>query len=397
MSHAPNGKLKSVFLVGFFLTIALSLTGYIDSSFAEKYVNLKTVGILFSLGSMAAIAYLAYLPKILGKLGTTRTFHLTSIIYLLSVLGMLYTGTPIIFKALFIVYLASGIGIYFVIDVLIEHFSRTGATGNVRGVSLVIYNIAYLIGPLLAGMILKNNSFELVYLLAGIFIIIMILVYARDLEKVRFHSHHNGKSLWRNFLRLSKNKDLFHGYLVSLALAFFFSWMAIYTPIYLREFMGFGWDKIGAIFAIMHIPYIILDLPIGRFLDRCSCEREFITLGFVVIGISTMALALIGSASFIFWAIGLALTRVGASFVQVGSESYFFKRVTDEDSDMIAGFRNATPVAYIIGPLVATLFLSFASYNALFVILGAIMLVCTTVSLALKNQYVRKHLANAHK
>ncbi len=396
MFNGTASKLKSVFLVGFFLTIALSLTGYVDSSFAEKYVNLKTVGILFSLGSTAAIAYLAYLPKILGRLGTTKTFHLTAIVYLLSVLGMLYTGTPIIFKILFIVYLATGIGIYFVIDILIEHFSRSKTTGNIRGVSLVIYNIAYLIGPLLAGIILKSNSFKLVYLLAGIFIIIMILVYARDLEKISFHSHHNGKSLWRNFLRLSKNIELLQGYLVALALAFFFSWMAIYTPIYLREFMSFGWDKIGAIFAIMHIPYIILDLPIGRFLDKCSCEREFITLGFVIVGISTMSLALIGFPSFTLWAIGLGLTRVGASFIQVGSESYFFKRVTDKDSDMIAAFRNATPVAYILGPLVATLFLSFSSYKGLFVILGLIMLVCTLLSLSLRNHYGSKHLSHTH-
>lgn len=397
MQSLQTSKLKSVFLVGFFLTIALALTGYVDSSFAEKYVRLETVGILFSLGSMAAIAYLAYMPKILERLGTTKVFHLTSIIYLLSVLGMLRTESALLFQALFIIYLAAGIGIYFVIDVLIEHFSHNKMTGNVRGISLVIYNFAFLLGPLLAGIILKNNSFELVYLLAGISIIIMTLVYAKDLEEVKFRSHHNGKSLWRNFLRLSKDRPLFYGYLVALALAFFFSWMAIYTPVYLFESIGFGWDKIGAIFAIMHIPYIVLDLPIGRFLDKCSCEREFITLGFVIIGISTALLAFIQSADFLVWAAGLALTRVGASFVQVGSESYFFKRVTDRDSDMIAVFRNASPVAYILGPLIATLFLSFVSYNSLFVILGAIMLVCTGVSLSLKNHHVRKSLPHAHK
>lgn len=377
-------KLKSVFVVGFFLTVALSLTGYIDSSFVGTRVSLERVGLLFSLGSGAAIIFLAYLPKLLERVGTTRAFHIAGLAYLVSVICMLQTSHALLFQALFVVYMASGIGLYFILDMLIEHFSKSGTTGTTRGLWLVIYNVGYLIGPLIAGLVADTDRFELVYLLAGLCIITMMLIYARDLEDVVFRSHHNGKSLLRNMLRLSKRTTLWPGYAASFALAFFFSWMAIYTPIYLHEFMGFDWATIGGIFAIMHIPYITLELPIGHLIDRCRCEDRIVAAGFAIIALTTASLALIENTDFAIWAIGLALTRVGASLVQVGSESNFFKHISDKDADMVAVFRNATPVAYLVGPLLGTLALTVVSYQGMFVVLGGIMLVCTSISLWLK-------------
>ena len=385
MFNGEAKRLRSVFLVGFILTIAISLTGYLDSSFLSKYVRIEKVGLLFSVGSLASIFLLSRLPKLISKIGTPGVFYLNSLAYLTSILGMLNTGNSKIFELLFVTYLASGISIYFIIDILIEHFSKNGSTGNTRGFYLAIYNLAYLIGPLLAGILLKNNSYELVYLLAGVFIIIMTLVYIRDLEKVETQIEIKKTSFWKNLVKLSKNKDIFYTYMASFMLNFFFSWMSIFMPIYLNKFIGFGWDKIGAIFAIMHIPYITLEIPIGKIADKLKCEKQIISIGLVIIGISTALISKISGPNFILWMIGLMATRTGASFVQVGTESYFFKKVTEKDSGLIAVFRNASPVAYIIGPAIATILLSVVSYGDLFIILGAIMIFGVIPSMKIKN------------
>lgn len=380
MFSASAKNLRSIFLVGFLLTIALALTGYLDSSFIGTYVSLKKVGLLFSLGSFVSIALLALIPRFVGKLGVGGVFHMAALAYLVSILGMLYTESSLLFQALFVIYIAAGVGIYFCIDMLIEHFSINGSTGNTRGFYLAIYNLAYLVGPLLAGMLLKNNTFEMVYLMAGVFIIMMSLVYMRDFGSLMFRPVSKAGSFWRSFLRLSKNRDLRKVYFISLMLSFFFSWMSIYVPIYMNQFIGLGWDQIGAIFAIMHIPYVTLEIPFGRLADRCRCERELISAGLIITGLSTMLLATVTENSFLIWAVLLVITRIGASMIQVSVESYFFRRVTGKDSGLIAVFRNAGPVAYILGPLVATIFLAFVSYQYLFIILGIIMIGVVSVS-----------------
>lgn len=381
------GSLRSVFVIGFLLTVALALTGYIDSSFLGLYVNVKVVGVLFSLGSLASIIFLSYLPDILKSVGVRGVFHLTGFIYLLSVLGMLNFEMPIFFGLFFILYIASGYGLYFTIDVMLEGMSEKKTVGITRGIYLAIYNLAYLVGPLLAGILLKNNSFKLIYLIAGIFVIIMFLVFIKDLEKIEIPPSHRRFHFSRIVKRFFKSKNLYWVYLTSLMLSFFFSWMAVYTPIYLHNFLGFDWQQIGTMFAIMHIPYITLEVPIGRLADKFRCEKKIIAFGFLIIGLATIGLGVFADGSFWSWTIGLLLTRVGASFVQVGNESYFFRHVNGDDSHMIALYRNAPPMAYIIGPAIGTLVLSFTNYNNLFIVLGIIML--SVVFFASRLKHVR--------
>lgn len=382
----PRAKqLRSVFLIGFLLTLALALTGYLDSSFIATLVDVKKIGLLFSLGSCAAIGGLALLPRFLTRFGLSGVFHLTVLLYLGSILGMVNTAEPLLFQALFIVYLTAGIGIYFAIDILLEHYARNRGEGRVRGMYLSIYNLAYLLGPLVAGMLLRNNSFELVYLLAGFIVIIMFAIYLSRLDRVKFENHHHGLSFLRNIGRLLKNPDLRNVSIGSFSLSFFFSLMSIYTPIYLNQFIGFDWGEIGAIFSLMHVPYIALEPILGRLADQMHCERELLSIGFIIIGVFTGILSFITSGNIYVWALALALTRVGASLVQVGTESYFFKKITPDDADLIALYRNSSPLAYIAGPLVATLILALATYQHLFIILGVLMIGVTAVTLRIRN------------
>lgn len=379
------GSLRSVFVIGFLLTVALALTGYIDSSFLGLYIDVKMVGILFSFGSFASIIFLSYLPDILKSVGVRGVFHLTGFVYLLSVLGMLNFEMPIFFGLFFILYIASGYGLYFTIDMMIEGLSKKKNTGITRGIYLAIYNLAYLVGPLLAGMLLKNNSFKLIYLIAGIFVIIMFLVFIKDLEKIQIPPSHRKISFSHILKRFLRSKNLFNVYITSLMLSFFFSWMAVYTPIYLHEFLGFDWQQIGTMFAIMHIPYVTLEVPIGRLADKYHSEKKIIAVGFLIVGLATIGLGIFADGSFVSWTIGLVLTRIGASFIQVGNESYFFRHVKADDSHMIALYRNASPMAYIIGPIIGTLVLSFTNYNNLFIVLGIIMLAVLFFAARLKH------------
>lgn len=378
-------KLRSVFLVGFLLTIALALTGYLDSSFVGEFVSIGSVGILFSAGSLASMVFLAYLPRLLNKFGIAGVFQSASIVYLLAILGMINTARPAIFQVLFIAYIASGIGIYFAIDLLLEHFSRRSGEGRIRGVYLSVYNLAYLLGPLFAGLILQQGTFDLVYLLAGMFIIIMLGVYLKNLKQIKFESHHRGLSFLKNIGRLMKNRDLRNAAISSFSLSFFFSLMAIYTPIYLNQFIGFDWREIGFIFSMMHIPYIALEPMLGRIADQFRCERELLSVGLVIIGVFTIIIGFITSTELFIWVLALSLTRVGASFVQVAGESYFFKKIEPDDADMIALYRNSSPLAYIVGPAVATAILAFTNYKNLFIILGLIMISVLFFSLRIRN------------
>jgi MFS family permease len=66
-------------------------------------------------------------------------------------------------------------------------------------------------------------------------------------------------------------------------------------------------------------------------------------------------------------------------------DTYFFKRVNVKDMQVINLFRNTTSLAYIIGPLAATIILIFWSYRELYVLTGLLMIASIFFALRIKD------------
>jgi MFS family permease len=150
--------------------------------------------------------------------------------------------------------------------------------------------------------------------------------------------------------------------------------MVIYTPIYLHEHLGLAWDTIGLMFTIMLSAFVILQTPLGYLADRILGEKEILVGGFLVMGLSTLIFGTANLALFSLSGIAILLfiTRIGASTIEVATESYFFKHIAQSDATCVGFFRNTYPIAYIIGPLLASALLQFIPIQSLFTILGIV-------------------------
>ena len=161
--------------------------------------------------------------------------------------------------------------------------------------------------------------------------------------------------------------------------------MVVYMPIHLHDHIGFDWPTISIIFTIMLLPFILFEIPAGRIADKWCGEKELLSAGFIVTALFTMVIPFILIPSFIIWTAILFMTRVGASVVEISTESYFFKHVEGNDADIISFFRMARPLAYIAGPIVAMIALNFLPFQYIFLVLGIIMFFGLKYSLALKD------------
>jgi MFS family permease len=151
--------------------------------------------------------------------------------------------------------------------------------------------------------------------------------------------------------------------------------MVVYTPMYLHEVHGIGFPTIGVMFTIMLVAFVIFQYPIGRLIDLVHHEREFLQAGVVIMAVTTFLFGYsLTESNILILALILFGTRVGASIIEVVSEGYFFRSVSDSDAEIISLFRSTTPLAYLIAPLIATIVLAFTTYNMLFMILGGIIL-----------------------
>jgi MFS family permease len=413
-SEDKNKTVKILYFVSFFTSFHYALVAYINSSYLANFIAEGKIGFLYSLGSILTILTIPNLSKVLKKIGQFKTVLSALFINLISILTLAATASPALkvatsfpltdgnvfvdnFNSLtpwvpllaigsFLMFQISLVLNYILLDIYLKEFSKKSETGSDRGWFLLAINSAFVLSPFLVGMIItgQDDGFWKIYLISSLFIFLALTVVFSKLRDVKDIEYHNPPFL-QTAKKVANNKNILSIYLSSFLLSFFYSWMVIYTPIYLHENIGFDWSEIGTIFSIMLTAFVILQLPLGKIADKYLGEKEILTIGFLIMAISTGLLSFIDSKSLITWSIALFMTRVGASAIEIMNDTYFFKKVKAEDTDIISFYRNANPVAYIVGPTLASLILYFIDYKYLFLVLGAITLSGTIFSLRIKD------------
>lgn len=375
---------KIIYLAGFLLSLPVALTSYINSSVLERYASENFLGIIYVVASILTILSMFKMSRILTRLGNRATTLLFSVLLLLSLIFLTFSETPHIIITAFIVYFISSNFILESLDIFIEDFSKGSPVGGIRGLYLTINSLAWVVAQLISGSIIAKSSLQGIYLISALFtalVCIMFMTFLRDFKDPEYKKIPVLKTL--SVFR--KNKNILKIYFINLILKFFFAWMIIYTPIYLHEHIGFDWGNIGIIFSIMLLPFILLDYPLGKLSDKIG-EKKMLIVGFCIISISTLIIPLFTDKNLYLWAFILFATRVGAATIETMSENYFFKSVNEESVDILSFFRNATPLSFIIAPLLAMPVLLFTpSFKYLFFILSIIMLLGLLISIRLKD------------
>ncbi len=379
-----NKKNYAIYVLGFLFSIQVAFPAYINSTFLNQYASEKFVGILYAVGSIITIFILAVIPYFLRKFKNYRVILTLSIAEVILLIGLAIFKTIFLLAPIFIVILVIINIIYFNLDIFLENNTNDDQTGSIRGSYLTTMNIAWVISPMLAGLLLVNGGYWKIYIISAMFMAIfagMLIYFFRNFEDTVY----DRVPFWNTFSQVWKNKNIHKIFISNFILKFFYSWMVIYTPIYLHKTIGFNWSEIGVMFTIMLLPFILLEIPIGKLADSKWGEKEFLSIGFIIMALSTGALTFITGSNFILWTSVLFLARVGASMVEIMTETYFFKQINDSDANILGFFRNTRPLAYIIAPIIAFIFLSFFDQKYLFLVLGVIIFMGLKYSLTLKD------------
>lgn len=366
-------KIKIVFLVGFLFSFHLAITSYINSTFLSNFLKEQKVGLIYALASASAIVALLLMPRVLKRTGSYIFLLSVSLLSALSLFLISFAESTLGIVLLFIFYFTLNNLIIFILDEILQIFSKNSIVGRIRGLYLTIINSAWVLAQMFSGEFLGGSPFNTFYLFAsGIMLLffVIVLLSFKNTKDPNYDKLPITKSVGKFF----KDKNLARSYKISFLLQFFYSWMVIYTPIYLFAHLGFSWKEISGIFTIMLLPFVLLEYSLGRYSDKIG-ERAMMMVGFLIISLTTMSLFFITKHSVLIWGLVLFGTRVGAATIEVMSDSYFFKHIAKENDEFIGVYRNTGPMAYIVAPLFASgLLFIVPAFNFIFLILGAIML-----------------------
>lgn len=283
---------QSIYMIGFFFALGTAIPAYVNSEFLAQFVGTKSVGVIFTISALVAVFVFSLIGKWLKKYGDYKIASFLAATSIISLVGLIFIKNPLILTLLFIVFDVSVTMLYFSVDIFLESYSLNGTTGTVRGTFLSIASSAWIIAPVLAGLILTSEKYYYIYLAALLAFLPVLSLITSSFNKFKDSKYRN-ISIIKIVRDMPKHHSTYKIMASNFLLQFFYAWMVIYTPIYLKTYMGFDWQVIGLIFTIMLFPFAILEAPLGRLADERWGEKEMLSAGFIIIAISTAVLAFI--------------------------------------------------------------------------------------------------------
>ncbi len=364
--------LRPLFAASFFFSFHLALLSYLNSSVLAQHASTVQLTLSYTVASMLALVLVLIAPHIVGTVGASRFLIglLMLSLALLVTLG-LHAHHPS-FVWIFVLYFSLNTVIWYAFDLVIEHYSREHNTGNIRGLYLTLQNTGWVIAPITSAAVIGIVGFGGTYLVASVGIVLALFILVMT-PRIKEHQHVPRISFKEAFRQLTLHPYARRLVTLYFVLQFFFAWMVLYMAPYLRG-LGFAWKTIGVILSIMLLPFVLFQYATGKIADKRHNERTLLIIGFGIAAFATLLLALPLPPTAAIFAGLLFLTRVGASIIEVATESAFFKAVNEHDTALISTLRMTLPFAYIIAPLIGAGLLAIGGMHVLFGVLGAILL-----------------------
>lgn len=358
------------------LAISTALPVFIQSNFLKGFISVSMVGLFFVIANIFSFFAILVFPKFIRKISN---FKITLFVVSLSLTSLLFLSfvTNIWLVLLFFATLTVSSSLIWInMDIFLETFSDNNKTGRIRTLFFTFMNAGWIIAPTLAGHLARNDSYNIVYVVAALSLIpfiVILLKKQKTLDKGDIIYKKN--DIKGNFKKLVNERNLKGIFVIALLLQVFYSAAIVFIPIYLHEYIGLSWNVLGIIFSIMLIPFVLIEIPAGIIADKKLGEKEILSLGLFILILSLVLFYSVSFKSAILWGALLFFSRVGAALVESMRESYFFKMVDIEDLDMINLFRTSGPLGYLVGTAIGGLASFFFPIQFIFLFVAIVLLV----------------------
>lgn len=386
-AHVKSTGFWKIYTLSVVFSFHTLLVAYIHSTYMEKYISPEGVGALFSIGSAIAVIAFLFFAHALRAIGNVKLTLVLSLLNILALVVMGATHQAATAIVAFVLFLIINPLLYLSIDIFAETIigNDESATGRKRGLTLTLMSIAAVLAPFTMALIVDgtDNLSPVYFASAGVFVLFVLLIFVKfknftDPAYKTLKVKATIRSLWMQ-------RDVRNVLLAHLVLQMFFTWAAIYMPLYLATEINLPWDDIGYIIAVGLMAYVILEWPIGIIADKWIGEKEIMALGFLILAVSSSYISFMSEAALLPWMVLIFITRIGASMAEVTTESYFFKHTQGGDAHAISFFRLLRPLSTVFGALIGSAALLYLPFNLIFVVLGLLMVPGIFFTIALKD------------
>lgn len=383
--HLPRNNLSKIAYIRFISSFSIAAVATIWSLYLNSFLhNPAYVGFLSSFFTIILFFSFFMIVPLLEKYDKAKLFSfslgvLTIVFFLLGFITNFYLF--FIFAIVFLLAKALSLTSY---GILIKDNSSRKDLAKNEGFVYSLLNIAWIIGPLVAGYIAFIYNLRAVFILGGFFMLLSFVLFKR----AKIVDNNIKKRIDKNFLKNLKdflsNKDRVYSYFISGGISIWWVLIFIFVPLYIVE-NGLGEIIVGYFLVGIGIPLVLFEYYFSKIAEKKGFKKLFKTGYFLVFIVSILCFFI----SNIYLLLGLLIfASLGIAMIEPTSEAYFFDIVKkNQDLRFYAPYNTTIVFHEFIGKISAAIVLLFLPFNYLFLLFGGFMLMMFFISLRMRDVF----------
>jgi len=335
-------------------------------------IGMSTVGILFAIFSITGMAGSAIGGALTDRIGRKTVIIASLLLSSLSALGMGFASTISIFIAVVVVVgTFSSIG-HPAHEAVVADLLPAEKRAEGYGIIRVVFNIAVIIAPPIAGLLITRSYLTLFVVDAIISVIAALIVIFRLPEtKPQAHAHAKTESLKQTFAgygRVFRDVPFLAFIGVTVMMTLVYMNMNSTLGVFLRDQHSLPEVKYGALLSINAIMVVFLQFWVTRKLENFSPMLMMAAGSFLY----AIGFALYGFVStFGFFIIAMVIITIGEMVVSPFQQSTVAGFAPEEMRGRYMAVSGLTwSIAFTIGPYFAGLIIDGANPNLLWIVCG---------------------------
>ncbi|HAU40125.1 MAG: major facilitator transporter [Candidatus Peregrinibacteria bacterium GW2011_GWF2_43_17] len=367
-----RGRVFSYMIFFYCLAVAIVspiFPGYLeDVSRSEFYV-----GLFVAVSSLMTFLGSLLVPKFLHKY--SRMLLLYAGFLGMALVFMMYFFASGFYPVLFLQFVKGfAIAILLVvIPLMVKDYTDEDKLSKEEGVYYWFMNIAWIIGPILGGLL--SLKFDQRFLFLFSMVVFVCAAFFLQHKKVsliadkvnnvtRLPLIYGIKQFWTR-------KQLRKAYLVDFGLYFWWAISTISVPLYMLLY-DFNDFYIGIVMALTLVPLVVLEKWVGEHVKNGNMGAN-IRKGFLIMVLALMATFIFKN---VYFSIAMfVVVSIGAAFVEPVKETYLFMHLgKHEEADLFPIYSTARQLGYFVGPIFGGIVAVLFGYEILFLVTGFALL-----------------------
>jgi len=363
----------------FFFSFGWGLTTPIFSIFINKVTgDLFLTGIIVGVWGLVGILSDVPFGVIVDKISPKKLIQISLASYLIITIAYTFATDFWTLLAVRIAHALMGALMWVAVWAYIYSKVEKRCAAQEIGIFSEFYDVAATVAPLLGGLIVTLSFFAPFYILS-IFCFAAFIVITIFLPDIKNHKTHDGYIglMKKELFDIFKIGDVFYFLILFIVVIYsIYNVVYVFIPIILHQ-AGMGFEIIGIVIAVSALPAVLLEVPVGAFIDRIGRAKAAL-IGLLIAAACTFMLSITFNSyavigiMFIFGISSVILILLVNSI----ASKFILKKERGGFSGVVTFFKD---IGNFVGPLFGGLSLKLAGVSNTMIGLTLILLITTPI------------------